>query len=117
MVDFVAQFEIGGVKIIERNGTLYRNWDYAKGAGEAVGEQAGGGGGRHGSAGQGGRRRGRNAGAAACFHPLGRRWQMKAGGSLSGFCLPVRSVRWMGVGQGSWTVNDYIPPGGVCAAR
>lgn len=78
--------------------------------------QAGGGGGRHGSAGQGGRRRGRNAGAAACFHPLGRRWQMKAGGSLSGFCLPVRSVRWMGVGQGSWTVNDYIPPGGCLSA-
>lgn len=36
-------FEIGGVKIIERNGTLYRNWDYAKGAGEAVGRLTEGG--------------------------------------------------------------------------
>ena len=36
-------FEIGGVKIIERNGTLYRNWDYAKGAGEAVGRLTDGG--------------------------------------------------------------------------
>ena len=36
-------FEIGGVKIIERNGTLYRNWDYAKGTGEAVGRLTDGG--------------------------------------------------------------------------
>ena len=36
-------FEIGGVKIIERNGTLYRNWDYAKGTGEAVGRLTAGG--------------------------------------------------------------------------
>ena len=36
-------FEIGGVKIIERNGTLYRNWDYAKGTGEAVGRLTEGG--------------------------------------------------------------------------
>lgn len=50
------------------------------------------------------------------FTHWGAVWQMKAGGSLSGLCLPVRSVRWMGVGQGSWTVNDYIPPGGCLSA-
>ena len=31
------------MKIIERNGTLYRNWDYAKGTGEAVGRLTDGG--------------------------------------------------------------------------